>query len=282
MRQHLSRVRVDFPNKLKQLWHSEPGKRPTSSKLYDVLFRWNNEIISKKKTKFYQQFKEIEKGKFNKKQLSISTNLIYRVHSRAIYTSRLLDFKNLPEPQNSKEINDLFYRTKQFDLDIVSTEEINEFNREQTEQRLQAQIQIPPKNKFEKYLEKIEDPNNHEGVNYDLPESPTPLQISKFKLCKKMLAYQLETNSSDKEIADRIDLSVAETRDILFCCIEKFTLDRLLTYVNTITKELILKMLEKMDKQILKPLEYYEEQVSQSKQEERELVSSSQEQEQSI
>src|SRR5437764_15337522 len=85
---------------------------------------------------------------------------------------------------------------------------------------------------FEKYLEKIEDPKNHEGVNYDLPENPTPLQLTKFKLCKRMLTYQLETNLTDQEIAKKINLSVAETQDILFCCIEKFTLDRLLTYAS--------------------------------------------------
>ena len=31
------------------------------------------------------------------------------MHPQAIYTSRLLDYKNLPEPQNSKEINDQYY-----------------------------------------------------------------------------------------------------------------------------------------------------------------------------
>ena len=34
----------------------------------------------------------------------------YKLHPSAIYTSRLLDFKNLPEPQNSKEINEKFYK----------------------------------------------------------------------------------------------------------------------------------------------------------------------------
>ena len=85
---------------------------------------------------------------------------------------------------------------------------------------------------FEKYLQKIEDPKNNEGVNYDLPENPTPLQTAKFKLCKKMLVYQLDSNLSDEEIAKRINLSVAETQDILFCCIEKFTLDRLVEYAS--------------------------------------------------
>ncbi|RHZ36991.1 Cdc15p [endosymbiont GvMRE of Glomus versiforme] len=35
----------------------------------------------------------------------------YKLHPQAFYTSRLLDFKNLPEPRNSKEVNDLFYNS---------------------------------------------------------------------------------------------------------------------------------------------------------------------------
>ncbi len=35
----------------------------------------------------------------------------YTTHPQAIYTSRLLDYKNLPEPQNSKEINNQFYNS---------------------------------------------------------------------------------------------------------------------------------------------------------------------------
>jgi len=96
----------------------------------------------------------------------------------------------------------------------------------------QANLKTQEERGFRKFLERIEDPNNHEGVNYDLPENPTPLQVAKYKLCKKMLAYQLKTNLTDEEIAKRINLSVAEVEDILFCCIEKFTLDRLLTYAS--------------------------------------------------
>lgn len=99
-------------------------------------------------------------------------------------------------------------------------------NKKQTETKTQEERE------FEKFLERIEDPNNHEGVNYDLPENPTALQVAKYKLCKKMLSYQIRNKLTDEEIAKRINLSVAEVEDILFCCIEKFTLDRLLTYAS--------------------------------------------------
>jgi predicted XRE-type DNA-binding protein len=85
---------------------------------------------------------------------------------------------------------------------------------------------------FEKYLEKIEDPKNEREVNRSLPRNPTPLQVTKYKLCKEILSYQLKNNLTDEELIKKLDLSQAETEDILFCEIEKFTLDRLLTYAS--------------------------------------------------
>lgn len=85
---------------------------------------------------------------------------------------------------------------------------------------------------FQEFLKRTEDPKNNEGVNYALPENPTPLQVAKFKLCKKILVYQQNNDISDEAIAEKIDISVPEVEDILFCCIEKFTLDRLVDYAS--------------------------------------------------
>src|SRR3954466_13787701 len=85
------------------------------------------------------------------------------------------------------------------------------------------------KEQFKKHLERIEDPKNNQEVNYDLPENPTPLQVAKFEICQRILGYKLDKDLSREQVAKKMDLSLAETEDILFCCIEKFTLDRLLT-----------------------------------------------------
>ena len=87
---------------------------------------------------------------------------------------------------------------------------------------------------FEKYLKKIEDPRNNQGVNYDLPENPTPLQVAKFDICQSILAYQQDHDLSDEELLEKVncDLSLPELEEILFCQIDKFTLDRLMTYAN--------------------------------------------------
>jgi len=93
-------------------------------------------------------------------------------------------------------------------------------------------IKSQEEKEFEKYLEKIEDPRNEREVNRDLPTDPTVLQVAKYKLCKKILAYQIRNNLTDEELNQKLELSQAETEDILFCEIERFTLDRLLTYAG--------------------------------------------------
>jgi predicted XRE-type DNA-binding protein len=88
------------------------------------------------------------------------------------------------------------------------------------------------KQKFKEFLKKAEDPNYQREINRSLPENPTSLQVAKYKLCKKILGYKLDNKLTREQVADKIGLSKAETEDILFCEIEKFTLDRLMTYAS--------------------------------------------------
>jgi predicted XRE-type DNA-binding protein len=87
---------------------------------------------------------------------------------------------------------------------------------------------------FEKYLQKIEDPKNNQEVNYDLPENATSLEATKYNISQSILAYQQDNNLTDKEMAERINLTVPELEEILFCQINKFTLDRLMTYASNL------------------------------------------------
>jgi len=47
-----------------------------------------------------------------------------------------------------------------------------------------------------------------------------------------MLIYQQDNNLSDEEIANQIKITTGETRDILYCHIDYFTVDRLITYAS--------------------------------------------------
>src|SRR5437764_8331151 len=92
-------------------------------------------------------------------------------------------------------------------------------------------MKINQKKPFKEYLEEIEDPN-YQGGSWALPENPTTLEKAKYELCEKILGYQQDNNLSDKEIAQKIHLTTGETRDILYCHIDYFTLDRLITYAS--------------------------------------------------
>jgi predicted XRE-type DNA-binding protein len=102
---------------------------------------------------------------------------------------------------------------------------------------------LSQKEQFKKYLEKIEDPK-YDGIDasWDLPENATPLEKTKYELCEKMLVYQQDNNLTDEEIAEKIHLTTGETRDILYCHIDYFTLDRLITYATRLFKPLEIKM----------------------------------------
>jgi predicted XRE-type DNA-binding protein len=65
-----------------------------------------------------------------------------------------------------------------------------------------------------------------------LPENATPVEKAKYELCEKMLIYQQDNNLSDEEIANQIKITTGETRDILYCHIDYFTFDRLITYAS--------------------------------------------------
>ncbi|UZO14333.1 uncharacterized protein OCT59_005793 [Rhizophagus irregularis] len=88
-----------------------PLKRPNASELRELIFRLVRDIHLKKvDSVIYGQVKEADE--INKK-LSFSSPLIstgtisYTTNPQAVYTSRLLDFKNLPEPKNADNNDDL-------------------------------------------------------------------------------------------------------------------------------------------------------------------------------
>ena len=92
---------------IKRCWDADPTQRPTAEELKKILGDWWDEIYRKKSTEFYQQYEKVTE--FNKNLPKVISDSNYQIHPSAVYTSRLLNFKNLPEPQNSQEVNDKFY-----------------------------------------------------------------------------------------------------------------------------------------------------------------------------
>ena len=87
--------------------------RPTANELKDILWSWYLDMPNKQ-IELKAQIKEAEKINNNLATNSTipptSLALSYETHSEAIYTSRLLNFDNLPEPNNSDD----YYKSKEY------------------------------------------------------------------------------------------------------------------------------------------------------------------------
>ena len=97
---------------IKQCWDADPLNRPKAKELNkslrDLYFQASrkNSLIDK----------QIGDARRTNKKLSLtaaspSDILSYTTHSQTVYTSRLLDFKNLPEPKNADD-SDISVETK--------------------------------------------------------------------------------------------------------------------------------------------------------------------------
>ncbi|EXX75398.1 kinase-like domain-containing protein [Rhizophagus irregularis DAOM 181602=DAOM 197198] len=84
---------------INRCWDADPLKRPNASELrYLIYDLWIDD--DKANSVIYKQAKEADE--INKKLPLISndTSISCVTHPQAVYTSKLLDFKNLPEPKN--------------------------------------------------------------------------------------------------------------------------------------------------------------------------------------
>src|SRR3954453_14638773 len=81
-------------------------------------------------------------------------------------------------------------------------------------------------------IKKLSDPN-HEG-NLALTPDATPLEKAKYELCQSILAYKQDKKVSTEKVAQKIQLSIPETKELFLGHIHKFTFDRLITYVTNL------------------------------------------------
>ena len=107
---------------------------------------------------------------------------------------------------------------------------------------------MPRDKEFEKALQAAEDPKNIGQGFWDLPENPTPSQLVKYELCEKILGQQEDNDLSDEEISQKINLTLPETQDILFCRIAKVNWDNLLNAVSKLFSPTEIKVIVEQKK----------------------------------
>jgi serine/threonine protein kinase len=90
-------------NIIKQCWDADPLKRSKANELYELLDSLYNESYDDETeiTKQVKEAKKINEKLTSSSSLYTGTILSYITNPQAVYTSRLLDFKNLPEPKNA-------------------------------------------------------------------------------------------------------------------------------------------------------------------------------------
>ena len=89
-------------------WDAKSDNRPTAKELWQLIHKWNDEKWNSN-SEISSQIRECEKIRANKLKNRSSENKPKHIqtHPQAIYTSRLLNFKNLPEPVNSSDLPSL-------------------------------------------------------------------------------------------------------------------------------------------------------------------------------
>ncbi|CAB4420284.1 unnamed protein product [Rhizophagus irregularis] len=117
---------------INQCWDADPLKRPNADELRKLLWDLYEDNRDNKDSEIAKQIDEANKINFKLSSLTVqatsssTSNLLYTTHTQAIYTSRLLNFKNLPEPKNAD--NNEYSDSLKMDfskLDINSKDEYN-------------------------------------------------------------------------------------------------------------------------------------------------------------
>jgi serine/threonine protein kinase len=85
---------------IKSCLDANPLNRPTATKISETFNPWS---LSRELREQIRAADRINHNSSNNSIPSTSLDLSYKTHSEAIYTSRLLNFDNLPEPKNSDD-----------------------------------------------------------------------------------------------------------------------------------------------------------------------------------
>ena len=79
-------------------------------------------------------------------------------------------------------------------------------------------------------LERMRQPG-YRRINQGLKWDADPIEKIKYDICQTILRYKQENNLSEQEIGERLGIKKQEKLEyLLFCHVDKFTLDKLVSY----------------------------------------------------
>ncbi|RHZ84584.1 hypothetical protein Glove_79g88 [Diversispora epigaea] len=102
----IPRLLVDI---MKRCWDAKSEQRPTSKELFGDFYDFKTYIEDEvKESELYKQIEECNRLNLTNSVNNNNTNNLtsYETHPSAIYTSRCINFKNLPKPKNLNEKDD--------------------------------------------------------------------------------------------------------------------------------------------------------------------------------
>lgn len=72
----------------------------------------------------------------------------------------------------------------------------------------------------------------NDWINRGLDWDATPLEKAKYEICQNLLVYQQDNKISEKELVHKLGISKEQVEYLLFCHVNKFSLDELITYAT--------------------------------------------------
>lgn len=91
-------------------------------------------------------------------------------------------------------------------------------------------------------LERMSQPG-YRRINMGLNWDAGPIEKAKYEICQNILRYKQENNLSEQEIGERLGIKKQEKLEyLLFCHIDKFTLDKLVSYATELLAPFELKI----------------------------------------
>lgn len=91
---------------------------------------------------------------------------------------------------------------------------------------------FPPQEEFERVVKRAQ--KSDKRTNMGLPPNANEIDRAKYKLCKDILRYKHDKKLSNKEIANKLKLSITKTEVILYSHYHELTLDELINYANSL------------------------------------------------